>query len=162
MLNDEPILLPEEIATAIDKSPRYRPREPAVKPKAYANPNGPGYGGGETPWPFDVKRAYVDGRYRAGVRNAMNADWTASNWKAATRAALRVILEDLLAAEDVVEDIVQEERVQKRAAAKRRQVQLTQATRDRMRPVYEQQFRALLDEGEIDEAGNWEMYARRY
>jgi len=71
------------------------------KPKAFANPNSFGYGGGETPWPFDRKRAYTDARYRAGIRNALNASWTASNWKAAARPALVLILDDLLAAEEI-------------------------------------------------------------
>lgn len=114
-LNDEPVLLPEEIAKAIERAPRVPRRMSAAEykaahpVKAYANPNGPGYGGGETPWPFDTKRAYVDGRYRSGVRNAMNADWTAQNWKHAARAALQVVLENLLAAEDVIEDVEAEE-----------------------------------------------------
>jgi len=74
---------------------------PKAKPKAFANPNSFGYGGGETPWPFDRKRAYTDGRYRAGIRNAIHADWTASNWKAAARSSLIQVLEDLIAAEEV-------------------------------------------------------------
>ena len=48
---------------------------------AFANPLSWGYGGGETPWPFSYQKALRDGRYRAGIRNAIKADWTASNWK---------------------------------------------------------------------------------
>jgi len=79
-------------------------KAPPVKPKAFANPNSFGYGGGETPWPFDRHRAYTDGRYRAGIRNALHADWTASNWKVAARSSLMQILEDLLAAAEVFQD----------------------------------------------------------
>ena len=57
---------------------RHR-RATKPKAKAFANPNSYGYGGGETPWPFDRQRAKVDGRYRAGIRNAIYSDWTASN-----------------------------------------------------------------------------------
>jgi len=55
---------------------------PPDKPLAFANPNSYGYGGGSTPWPFDMHRARRDGRYRAGIRNAINAKprWTATNW----------------------------------------------------------------------------------
>lgn len=74
------------------------PEAPA-KPKAFANPYSFGYGGGETPWPFDRKRAYQDARYRTGIRNALGAAWTASNWKAAARPLLLEIIEDLLALE---------------------------------------------------------------
>jgi len=70
---------------------------PPSKPKAFANPNSFGYGGGETPWPFDRHRAYQDARYRAGIRNAINASWTASNWQFAAKRLLIAILEDLLA-----------------------------------------------------------------
>jgi len=67
------------------------------KPKAFANPNSFGYGGGETPWPFDRHRAYQDARYRAGIRNAINASWTSANWQFAAKRLLITILEDLLA-----------------------------------------------------------------
>jgi len=76
-------------------------RSPPSTPKAFANPHSFGYGGGETPWPFDRKRAYQDARYRAGIRNALGAAWTASNWKAAARPALLTIIEDLLALESM-------------------------------------------------------------
>lgn len=71
------------------------------EPKPFANPLGKGYGGDKnTPWPFDRARAYVDGRYRAGIRNAINADWPASNWKYVARIWLAEVLEDLIAMED--------------------------------------------------------------
>ena len=71
--------------------------EAKPKAKAFANPRSHGYGGGETPWPFDRQRAMVDGRYRAGIRNAINADWTASNWQFVATRLLNEVLEDLLA-----------------------------------------------------------------
>lgn len=106
LLNDEVVELPEALAQAIERAPVIRrPPKEKVKPKAFANPYGRGYGDSEeTPWPFDVKRAYVDGRYRAGIRNAINADWTASNWKFAARHELQQVLINLIAAYDVVED----------------------------------------------------------
>lgn len=75
-----------------------RPKKPVpqrrekVRPKAFANPNSWGYGGGETPWPFDRQKALHDGRYRAGIRNAIRAEWTASNWKYAARRLLLEVL----------------------------------------------------------------------
>jgi len=72
----------------------YVPRTAPAKPKAFANPYSYGYGGGTTPWPFDLHRARRDGRYRAGIRNAINAKpgWTASNWQyVATKALLFVL-----------------------------------------------------------------------
>jgi len=79
-------------------------KAPAPKPKAFANPNSFGYGGGETPWPFDRKRAYTDGRYRSGIRNAIHSTWTASNWQVAAKRVLIQVLEDLIAAEEVFQD----------------------------------------------------------
>jgi len=63
------------------------------EPLAYANPLSHGYGGGETPWPFDAQKALQDGRYRAGIRNAIRADWTAQNWKFEARRLLVQILD---------------------------------------------------------------------
>lgn len=62
--------------------------EPTVhRPRAvFGNPDREGYGGG--PWPFDHARAITDDGYRAGVYNAMVAEWTASNWKAAAQREL--------------------------------------------------------------------------
>lgn len=80
------------------KAPRVRTVRP--KPKAFANPNSFGYGGGQTPWPFDIEKARHDGRYRAGIRNAINADWTASNWKSVARSLLLELLEIELKAMD--------------------------------------------------------------
>lgn len=75
-----------------------RAREPAAKPLAFANPNSYGYGGGTTPWPFDMHRARDDGRYRAGIHNAINANprWVSSNWQHVARQALLFVesLED--------------------------------------------------------------------
>ena len=103
-LNDEEVVLPWSLVRAIANSP-YNPQKSVRSdyrtPKAYANPNGAGYGGGETPWPFDRKRAYTDGRYRAGIRNAINSDWVAPNWRDSAQRELVRITEDLLAAEEV-------------------------------------------------------------
>lgn len=75
------------------------------QPKPLANPNAKGYGGDkDTPWPFDRARAYVDGRYRAGIRNAINADWPASNWKYHARLLLGEVLEDLIAMEELANE----------------------------------------------------------
>lgn len=98
------VLLPPGIVAAIDRSPRYPLQVPKAlrpKPKAFANPYSFGYGGGETPWPFDRRRAYTDPRYRVGIRNAILADWTASNWKFAAKRLLIEVLEDLIAAEEI-------------------------------------------------------------
>jgi len=77
-----------------------RPLQTRPKVKAFANPRSFGYGGGETPWPFDRQRAMDDVRYRTGVRNAINANWTASNWKYEARLLLTQVLEDLLLLEE--------------------------------------------------------------
>jgi len=84
----------------VDPSRPVKPlpvKRPKLRPKAFANPYSWGYGGGETPWPFDRQKAMRDGRYRAGIRNAIGADWTASNWKHAARSALLDLLEELIA-----------------------------------------------------------------
>lgn len=52
----------------------------------FGNPDSHGYGGGA--WPFDMARALYNDGYRAGVYNAMQQDWTASNWRAATQRLL--------------------------------------------------------------------------
>lgn len=95
------IEIPAAVAAAIDRSPRQPPRyTPADRRrdspvKAFANPRAKGYGGDDdTPWPFDIGRARVDGRYRAGIRNAIRADWTAQNWKYYATRLLKEILED--------------------------------------------------------------------
>jgi len=67
-----------------------------LAPRAFANPNSHGYGGQLAPWPFDHARALSDGRYRAGIRNAIASNWTASNWKYVARAQLQQILDILL------------------------------------------------------------------
>lgn len=105
--DDEYIDLPPSIVAAIDRSPRqprrlsqreYREQHPV---KAFANPNHSGYGHSYNrpdegaPWPFDSRRAYRDGRYRAGIRNAINANWTAANWKYHARFELDRIEADL-------------------------------------------------------------------
>lgn len=98
-LNDEEVILPWSIVRAIARSPRYAPVQPRVQPKAFANPAGRGYG--SELWPFDIKRAYADVRYRTGIRNALSADWTASNWKFAARSALLRVLHDLIAIDEM-------------------------------------------------------------
>jgi len=77
------------------KLPKHLTPKEKVHPKAFANPNSWGYGGGETPWPFSYERALTDGRYRAGIRNAYKADWTASNWKYAAKKLMKALLEEL-------------------------------------------------------------------
>lgn len=98
-LGDEEVILPWSIIRAIDRSPRYAPVQPRPGPKAFADPRGRGYG--SELWPFDIKRAYQDVRYRTGIRNALNGDWTASNWKFAARSALLRVLNDLLALDEM-------------------------------------------------------------
>lgn len=109
--DNEYVDLPPAIVAAIDRSPRQPPRyTPADRRrdspvKAFANPNGKGYGGDKsTPWPFDRARAYRDGSYRAGIRNAINADWTAQNWKHHARQLLMEVIEDLLYMEDIANE----------------------------------------------------------
>nr|DAV56496.1 MAG TPA: hypothetical protein [Cressdnaviricota sp.] len=99
----EVVMVSPALVAAIKRSPKLpSPKDKELKPiLAYANPEGAGYG--SDGWPFDKKRAYTDGRYRAGIRNAMNADWTSQNWKFEARRLLQTILEDLLAAEEVFE-----------------------------------------------------------
>jgi len=79
--------------------PKPRRREPRPQfLKKFGNPDHPGYGGGD--WPFDLKKAYVDSYYRAGIRKAMAADWTAQNWKYYARLLYLDMLETLLALHD--------------------------------------------------------------
>lgn len=68
--------------------------------KAFANPRSWGYGGGETPWPFDYNKAMRDARYRTGIRNAIHSNWTASNWQYAAKLLLLEVLEELIACDD--------------------------------------------------------------
>jgi len=82
-------------ATKKKKLPKHLVRKEKPKAKAFANPSSWGYGGGETPWPFSYEKALLDGRYRAGIRNAIKSDWTASNWKYTARRLLDVLLEEL-------------------------------------------------------------------
>lgn len=79
----------------VGKLPKHLVPKEKPRPKAFANPNSFGYGGGETPWPFSYEKALLDGRYRAGIRNAIKSDWTASNWKYSARRLLDVLLEEL-------------------------------------------------------------------
>lgn len=104
--------LPDSIVQAIERSPRYYPRTPPPKPKAFANPRSYGYGGPETPWPFDRRRAYEDARYRSGIRNAIGADWTASNWKFVAQRLLTEVVEDLLALEQLHEELELDELIE--------------------------------------------------
>jgi len=94
----------QKVADALQRDEReakrnatYKP-EPKhyAKPKAFANPNGRGYGGGQ--WPFDEALAYMDGRYRAGIRNAIFSHWTDGYWKHEAKLKLTNILATLLAA----------------------------------------------------------------
>lgn len=75
--------------------PRHLKPKEKIRPKAFANPRSFGYGGGEHPWPFSYRRAFWDARYRQGVKNAMKADWTASNWKYAAKKMLEDIDQQL-------------------------------------------------------------------
>jgi len=88
-------------ANLVHPAPRPPPIRPPSPPKdstkAFANPLQHGYGGGEAPWPFDHNRAYHDGRYRAGIRNAIKSDWTAQHWKYYAALQLHQILNDLIA-----------------------------------------------------------------
>lgn len=94
MSETEYVDLPQSIVRAIDASPwqprRETPQERrANRPiKAYANPRSWGYGGDETPWPFDYQRALQEPGYRWGINRAIMADWTAQNWKHAARDLL--------------------------------------------------------------------------
>jgi len=71
--------------------PKHLKPKEKLRPLAFANPRSFGYGGGEHPWPFSYRRAFWDARYRQGVKNAIKASWTASNWKYAARK----LMEDL-------------------------------------------------------------------
>lgn len=107
---DEYVDLPPAVVAAIDRSPVVRPYYSAADRrrdspvKAFANPRAKGYGSDhDTPWPFDHRRAYRDSRYRTGIRNAINSDWTASNWKYHAREALRIIEQDLNITSEMLE-----------------------------------------------------------
>jgi len=54
---------------------------------AFANSDGPGYGGPQAPWPFDPDLLLSSWGYRRGVRNAILAQprWAAPNWIHAAR-----------------------------------------------------------------------------
>jgi len=75
--------------------PKHLVPKERIRPKAFANPYSWGYGGGETPWPFSYAKALNDGRYRAGIRNALKSSWTASNWKHAADKLYAALLEEL-------------------------------------------------------------------
>lgn len=90
----DPVLVPVTAGLRPPKPPPVKRQK--QKPKAFANPNHAGYGGGETPWPFDRVRAFQDGRYRAGIRNAIKSDWVASNWRYAAQRELAWITQDLI------------------------------------------------------------------
>lgn len=89
--------VPEGVGSSLPKRPRQPPaiRSPRPEPLAFANPLSFGYGGGETPWPFDHVKALHDRRYRTGVQNAADAAWTASNWKYATHSLLSQVYREL-------------------------------------------------------------------
>lgn len=98
--------LPYDVQGAVWRAPkaRYTPkREDYMNtPKAFGNPNHPGYGGGE--WPFDLKKAYSNVGYRNGIRKAIGADWTDGYWKHEAQRALVMILDDLIAASVAMEE----------------------------------------------------------
>lgn len=73
-----------------------------TKPKAFANPLADGYGREE--WPFSKTKALKDGRYRAGVRNAIRADWTDGYWKYQARKLMYEVLDILTHAQLAAED----------------------------------------------------------
>lgn len=57
--------------------------------KVYSNPHDRGYG--SVSWPFDYSRAIRLRGYREGVRRAIQASWTASNWKFAASKLLQQV-----------------------------------------------------------------------
>ena len=95
--DDEYVELPRSIVRAIDAAPRQPRRLTAAERrehrpiKAFANPHSWGYGGDETPWPFDYDRAINYPGYRAGIWRAINSSWTAQNWKHAARDLLAMV-----------------------------------------------------------------------
>lgn len=99
--------LPYKIQGAIWKTPKavYKPRREDYlnKPKPFGNPREPGYGGGE--WPFDRAKAYADVRYRTGIRKAIGSNWADGHWIHEAQRALVAILDDLLAAELIHEEL---------------------------------------------------------
>lgn len=105
----------QRVAEAIERdkraaTKRYKPEKgDYVKPKAFANPNHHGYGGNDAPWPFDESLAYIDPRYRAGIRNALFATWTDGYWKYVAREKLQNILRTLLDAAEAAEEMEKEE-----------------------------------------------------
>jgi len=85
--------LTPKLRSSVNYRPNWKVLYPRPAPKAFANPRHAGYGGG--PWPFDINKAYKDSYYRSGIRKALDASWTASNWKFEARRLLVVILSDL-------------------------------------------------------------------
>jgi len=90
-----PVVLPPVEA----RPPKYAKTYTAVERrekkavKAFADPELAGYGAG--PWPFDYERALLDKRYRSGVQNAAEADWTSQNWKYAAEQLLSMVYKEL-------------------------------------------------------------------
>jgi len=76
------IPLNEEAADALIEAGEAR----GFQSNVFANPDASGYGGGA--WPFDMSKALFSDGYRAGVYNALQAEWTASNWKFAAQGLL--------------------------------------------------------------------------
>lgn len=90
------------VVDALRKAPKAKyVRDPKdyAKPKAFADPRKPGYGGGE--WPFDRNLAYISPSFRTGIRKAINAKWTDGYWKHEARRILQEVLGDLLAVYDI-------------------------------------------------------------
>jgi len=94
--NPETVRLAKQYAVVYTKEEK-KETKPIL---AYANPLGWGYGGGETPWPFSYQKALHDGRYRAGIRNAINSNWVSQNWRLAARRLLTRVLDELIAEYD--------------------------------------------------------------
>lgn len=139
---NEWISIPASVAAAIERSPRQPVRQTpaeraaATRPKAFANPNSHGYGGPEAPWPFDRRRAYLDGRYRAGVRNALKSDWTASNWKHYAQFELDEIVQNLLAAHVAVEEQMAAEKLELQRRPRTRATSESYIRRSNVRTAY--------------------------
>lgn len=92
---------------AIWKAPKplYVPRREDYRntPKAFGDPTKPGYGGDE--WPFNLQRAYKYPSFRTALRKAIAADWTDGHWKFMAMRALLAVLEDLILADVIGEDL---------------------------------------------------------
>lgn len=90
--------LPYKLQGAIWKAPKAKykpsPEDYVNRPKAFANPAHPGYGGAA--WPFDMSMAMHNPAYRTGIRNAINAEWTDGYWKYEAKTLLSRVLDILI------------------------------------------------------------------